>query len=43
MAVRKTLPATDVVEGVKDWANNRGVMTAPRIAEWDIGPIYHGI
>ena len=42
-AVRKTLPATAVVDGVKDWANNRGVMDAPRVGVWDIGPNHHDI
>ena len=42
-AVRKTLPATAVVDGVKDWANNRGVMDTPRVGVWDIGPNHHDI
>ena len=42
-AVRKTLPATAVVDGVKDWANKREVMAAPRVSVWDIGPNYHDI
>ena len=42
-AVRKTFPATAVVDGVKDWANKREVMAAPRVSEWDNGPNYHDI